>query len=208
MSGRISRHLGNGAFSPRRVVRSLGGRNRFFAPRRERQNRTGVCIEERSGARSSSLLFFLPIHRPLIGDYADSPPAPSSYLGRSSNALLSSLSALLSDLLLSSYFAQCKHSVPQTTVFTSRADERCGLTLHSPAARRRYTHTHMEFLICVFYAEPRISRVAMSSGRARAISRNPSFDFFAISVFYTLKLGPPSKKELIFHNIGWVLVGP
>ena len=32
--------------------------------------------------------------------------------------------------------------------------------------------TDLAIKMCMFYAEPRISRVAISSGRARAISRN------------------------------------
>ena len=42
--------------------------------------------------------------------------------------------------------------------------------------------TDLAFMLCVFYAEPRISRVAISSGRARAISRNPVHTLKAKSI--------------------------
>ena len=42
-------------------------------------------------------------------------------------------------------------------------------------------------MLCVFYAEPRISRVAISSGRERAISRNLVHSLKAKSVLHNVK---------------------
>ena len=75
-------------------LRSLGGRNSFLLrPAAPRAN-----WDMHRGAKQLPIGLFLPIHRLVIGDYADSPPAPSfCFVDRSTNALLFQL---LSDLLL------------------------------------------------------------------------------------------------------------
>ena len=47
-----------------------------------------------------------------------------------------------------------------------------------------FASTDLAFMLCGFYAEPRISRVAISSGRTRAISHNPVHTLKAKSVYF------------------------
>ena len=77
--------------------------------------------------------------------------------------------------------------------------------------------TDLAFMLCVFYAEPRISRVAISSGHSRAISRNPVHTLKAKSVDLRQNCAPapsfysrpsprfyscPSEKKVAFMNDG------
>ena len=57
--------------------------------------------------------------------------------------------------------------------------------------------TDLAFMLCVFYAEPRISRVPISSGRARTISRNLVHSLKAKSV---LKINTPFQGKFGTHN--------
>ena len=54
--------------------------------------------------------------------------------------------------------------------------------------------TDLAFMLCVFYAETRISRVAISSGRARAISRNLVHSLKAKSVCKTCEIEGPHNN--------------
>ena len=56
--------------------------------------------------------------------------------------------------------------------------------------------TDLAFMLCVFYAEPRISRVPISSGRARTISRNLVHSLKAKSVRTATSQGLSRKGKI------------
>ena len=90
--------------------------------------------------------------------------------------------------------AKCVH-YKHLTYYHCCMNENQGTEMHK-RLEKGSANTDLALKMCVSYAEPRISRVMISSGRARTISRNPVHTLKAKSVLLMdLRIGSKLVKN-------------